>query len=143
MIFVRKLAFRAPVRSFVSILGIAFAVAVLFVGLAFIDVMNLLINEQFDLSMRQDATIAFVDPRSTGAIYVIQHLPGVMHVEPQRSTPVRLRRGARSRTLAIAGVPATPRLNRVVDRSGRAMELTGDGLVLSRMLGDLLAVAPG
>ena len=56
---------RQPVRSLVSVLGIAFAVAVLFVGLAFIDVMNVLINEQFDLAMRQDATVAFVEPRST------------------------------------------------------------------------------
>ena len=45
-----------------------------------------------------------------------QHLPGVMDVEPMRSVPVRLRAGHRSRTLAITGLPATPRLNRIVDR---------------------------
>jgi putative ABC transport system permease protein len=134
---------RAPVRSFVSILGIAFAVAVLFVGLAFVDVMNLLINEQFDLSMRQDATVVFVEPRSPGATYEVEHLAGVMDVEPQRITPVRVRHGARSRTLAIVGLPATPRLNRVVDRSGHVVALPDDGLVLSKMLGDLLGVAPG
>lgn len=134
---------RAPVRSFISILGIAFAVAVLFVGLAFMDVMNLLVDEQFDQSMRQDATIGFVEPRSAEALYAIRHLPGVMDIEPQRSTPVRLRHGAESRTLAISGVPAAPRLNRVIDRSGRAVLLPPEGLVLSRMLGDRLGVAAG
>ena len=111
---------RSPVRSVVSILGIAFAVAVLFVGLAFMDVMKLLINEQFDLSMRQDATVIFVEPRSVRATYEVERLPGVMDVEPQRSTPARLRHGSRSRTLAIAGVPAAPRLNRIIDRAGGA-----------------------
>ena len=134
---------RSPVRSVVSILGIAFAVAVLFVGLAFMDVMKLLINEQFDLSMRQDATVIFVEPRSVRATYEVERLPGVMDVEPQRSTPVRLRHGSRSRTLAIAGVPAAPRLNRIIDRAGGPVRLPGDGLVLSKMLGDLLGVAPG
>ena len=134
---------RAPVRSFVSILGIAFAVAVLVVGLAFLDVMNLLVNEQFGLSMRQDATINFVEPRSVRATYEVEHLPGVMDVEPQRNAPVRLRHGARSRTLAIAGVPAAPRLNRIIDRVAGAVRLPGEGLVLSKMLGGLLGVAPG
>jgi putative ABC transport system permease protein len=134
---------RAPVRSFVSILGIAFAVAVLFVGLAFMDVMNLLINEQFELSMRQDATVNFVEPRSVRATYEVEHLPGVMDVEPQRSTPVGLRNGPRSRTLAIAGVPAAPRLNRIIDRAGGPVLLPDDGLVLSKMLGGLLGVSAG
>jgi putative ABC transport system permease protein len=134
---------RSPVRSVVSVLGIAFAVAVLFVGLAFMDVMNLLVNVQFDLSMRQDATVVFVEPRSERATYEVERLPGVMDVEPQRSTPARLRHGARSRTLVIAGVPAAPRLNRIIDRAGGPVLLPGDGLVLSKMLGDLLGVAAG
>jgi putative ABC transport system permease protein len=134
---------RQPVRSLVSITGIAFAVAVLFVGLAFIDVVNRLIDQQFIQTMRWDATIAFVEPRSSQAVYDVQRLPGVMHVEPTRSVPVRIRAGHRSRTLAITGLPADPRLNRVVDRSGRPTTLPPDGLVLSKMLGDILGAVPG
>ena len=66
-----------------------------------------------------------------------------MDIEPMRSVPVRLRAGHRSRTLAITGLPRTPHLNRVVDRGGRALSLPDDGLVLSRMLADILDVAPG
>jgi putative ABC transport system permease protein len=67
----------------------------------------------------------------------------VMDLEPMRNLPVRLRAGHRSRTLAITGLPRTPLLNRVVDRGTRALSLPDDGLVLSRMLGDILGVAPG
>ena len=57
--------------------------------------------------------------------------------------PVRLRAGHRSRTLALTGLPETPRLNRIVSRNGRVMSLPADGLVLSTMLGRILDVSPG
>jgi putative ABC transport system permease protein len=57
--------------------------------------------------------------------------------------PVRLRAGHRSRTLALTGLPETPRLNRVVNRSGRLASLPPDGLVLSTMLARILDASPG
>jgi putative ABC transport system permease protein len=134
---------RQPVRSLLSITGIAFAVSVLLVGLSFIDIMNQLINQQFTETMRQDATVSFVRTRSAGAIHDVVHLPGVMDVEPLRSVPVRIRFGSRSRTLAISGVEPSPHLNRIVDRRGRTVELPETGLLMSRMLGEILAVEPG
>jgi putative ABC transport system permease protein len=134
---------RQPIRSLTSVVGIAFAVAVLLVGLSFIDVMDMLINHQFGLAMRQDATIIFVEPRSAGARHDIRHLPGVMDQEPMRSVPARLRAGHRSRTVAITGLPAEPRLSRVVDRQGQALSLPQSGVVLSAMLGRILGVEPG
>jgi len=134
---------RQPLRTMLSVTGIAFAVAVLFVGLAFIDVMDRLINQQFVFAMRQDATLSFVEPRSSRAMHDVERLPGVMYVEPVRAVPVRFRSGHRSRTLAISGVPANPELNRIVDLSGRDVPVPPDGLVMSAMLGDILGVAPG
>jgi putative ABC transport system permease protein len=134
---------RQPLRSAASVIGIAFAVAVLFVGLAFVDVMNVLINEQFVMGMRQDATVTFVEPRSPRAMSSVERLPGVMDVEPLSSVPVRLRAGPRSRTLALTGLPETPRLNRIVNRNGAVVSLPADGLVLSTMLGRILDVSPG
>ena len=134
---------RQPVRSALSVLGIAFAVAVLVIGLAFVDVMNVLLDEQFVMGMRQDATISFVRPRPPRAMSSVRHLPGVLEVQPIRDVAVRLRAGHRSRTLAITGLPASPRLQRIVTRTGRVMSLPPDGLVLSAMLARILDVAPG
>ena len=134
---------RHPARTGVSVIGIGFAVAVLFVGLAFIDVMDALMEQQFVVTMRQDATLNFVEPRSAGAAYAVQHLPGVMEMEPMRSVPVRLRAGHRSRTLAITGLPPEPQLNRVIDRRRGPLSLPNEGLVLSKLLAEILDVAPG
>jgi putative ABC transport system permease protein len=134
---------RQPVRTAVSVIGIAFAVAVLFVGLAFIDVMDDLIDQQFVVTMRQDATVSFVEPRSPEAAFAVKHLPGVMEMEPMRTVPVRLRAGHRSRTLAITGLPADPQLNRVIDRRRGPVSLPAEGLVLSKLLAEILDIAPG
>jgi putative ABC transport system permease protein len=134
---------RQPLRSALSVLGIAFAVSVLIVGLAFIDVMDMLIDQQFGRVMRQDATLSFVTPRSASAVHAVARLPGIMDIEPMRAVPVRLRSGHRTRTVALLGTSTSPRLNRIVDRDGRPRSLPDHGLVLSQILGDVLRVRPG
>jgi putative ABC transport system permease protein len=134
---------RQPMKALASVVGIAFAVGVLLVGLAFMDVMNVLIDQQFSVTMRQDATLTFAEPRSSRAVHDVAHLPGALDVEPVRSVPARLRAGTRSRTLAITGLPTEPRLMRVIDRSHGAVMMPPHGLVLSRVLGDILGVSVG
>ena len=134
---------RQPVRSILSVTGMAFAAATLVVGLAFIDIMDQLVDQQFTQNMRQDATVSFVRARSSRAMHDIQHLPGVMDVEPMRSVPVRVRSGHRSRTLAVSGLPPAPRLNLIADREGHALTLPEDGIVLSKLLGEILGVRAG
>jgi putative ABC transport system permease protein len=134
---------RQPARSILSIVGIAFAVAVLLVGLSFIDIMDQLITQQFTRTMRQDATVSFVRARSGAALHDVRHLPGVMDIEPVRSVPARLRVGHRARTLAISGVLPEPLLNRIADRMGRGVPVPEEGLVISTMLGEILGARTG
>jgi putative ABC transport system permease protein len=134
---------RQPARAAASVVGIGFAGAVLVVGFSFLDMTNVLIDQQFVQAMRQDVTVSFVEPRSGAALHDVRHLPGVMDVEAMRTVPARLRVGHRSRTLAITGLPASPTLNRVVDRGKGPLDLPPDGLLLSAMLARILDVAPG
>ena len=114
---------RQPVRAAMSVTGIALAGAVLVIGLAFIDMMDVLIDEQFMQAMRQDVTMNFTLPLSADAVHAVKRLPGVIAVEPMRVVPARLRVGHRHRTLAVTGLVASPTLNRVVERSGRVITL--------------------
>jgi len=134
---------RQPARAAASVVGMAFAVAVLLVGFSFLDTMDVLIDQQFVQTMRQDATVTFVEPRSPQALHDLRHLPGVMQIEPIRSVPARFGVGHRTRTLAITGLVPSPQLSRVVDRYRGPIDLPPDGLVLSKLLANILAVAPG
>ena len=134
---------RRPGRAVASVVGIAFAAAMLIVGLFFVDAMDELMFIQFNVTQRQDVTVTFVEPASSRALHEIGRLPGVIHSESLRSVPVRLRHGHRSRQVAIMGLQAAPQLNRVIDASLASVELPPEGLVLSAKLGELLAVRPG
>ncbi|MGE0394512.1 MAG: ABC transporter permease [Vicinamibacterales bacterium] len=139
---VRNLASQ-PGRTALSTLGIALAVGVIFIGLAFVNIMETLIDGPLIQSMRQDATITLTAATEDRAVFDARHLPGVLDVEPLRSVPVRLRAGARSRTVALTGASTEPHLSRVVDRHGRVVAPPLDGLLLSRKLAEVLGVAPG
>ena len=71
--------------------GLRMAVAILVVGFVFIDAMDQLITTQFSVAERQDVTVTFVEPRSADARHALSTLPGVIAVEPQRSSLPRAR----------------------------------------------------
>ncbi len=134
---------RRPVRTGISILGIAFGGSVLVAGMFSLDSLDLLLDRQFFLAQRQDATLTFVEPSSPAALQDVLGLPGVMAAEPFRSVPVRLVRGHRQRTTGITGLVPDPKLARVVNRDGRVVAVPPDGLLLSARLAEILNVRPG
>ncbi|MEM7357389.1 MAG: ABC transporter permease, partial [Acidobacteriota bacterium] len=114
---------RRPGRALASVVGIAFASAMLIVGLFFIDAMDELMFIQFNVAQRHDVTVTFVEPASSRALHEIGRLPGVIRSESLRSVPVRLRHGHRSRQVAIMGLQHAPQLNRVIDASLQPVDL--------------------
>jgi putative ABC transport system permease protein len=134
---------RQPMRAGLSALGVAFAVAILVVGMFSLDAIEVILDVQFNVVQRQDYTLTFVEPRSPRALAELAHLPGVLAVEPARIVPARIRAGHRSRQTAITGAANEARLQRVVDTSLRPVPLPGDGLVLSAKLAEILQIQPG
>ena len=135
---------RQPVRSAITIGGIALSLAVLIVGMFAVDSLDLMMDMQFRVSQRQDLQLTFTEPISPDGIYSLQRLPGVMMAEPVLSVPVRLRSGQRSRQLSIMGLPHLPQLFRVIDvETLSPADLSHDGVVLAERLADVLDVGPG
>ena len=134
---------RHPVRAATSVVGIAAAVAMLILGTFFIDSIGVLMDQQFFVIQRQDVTVNFVLPASGRSFYEIERLPGVLHAEPTRALPARLRLAQRSRIVSVQGLVSDPHLNRVVDVNGGAMRLPPDGLVLSLKLAEVLGARVG
>lgn len=134
---------RQPMRAAASVAGIAMAGAVLFVGFVFIDAITVLMDTEFSVRMRQDVTVTFVEPRSSGAVYELAALPGVMRVETHRTVSARLRSGHHERNVSVVGLPPDTSLNRVVDQEGRAQPIPVSGLLISQVLADALNVRRG
>jgi putative ABC transport system permease protein len=134
---------RHPVRAATSVMGIAAAVSMLVLGTFFLDSIDVLMDLQFNVLQRQDATVTFVEPVSPGALHEVRRLPGVIYAEPMRAVPARLRHTQRSRIVSILGLLASPELNRVVDVTSGPVRLPDDGLVLSLKLAEVLDAEVG
>lgn len=132
-----------PLRTFLTILGIALAVPMVVLGLFWWDAMDSMVDLQFDRIERGDAFVAFTDPRPSRAVREVARLPGVLAAEGHRIVPVRLRAAQRSRLLAVTGLPMGAELRVPRDADLRPVPVPQDGLALSRRLAERLGVREG
>jgi putative ABC transport system permease protein len=134
---------RQPVKSALTVVGIASACALLVAGLFFGDVIDHIIRIQYGVAQREDLTVSFVEPTSMAALHELRGLPGVQHAEPFRAVPVRLRHGHRSYDTAVEGVPPEAYLRRVIDTDLNPVPIPREGILLTERLARILRVQPG
>ncbi len=134
---------RRPGRAGLSVLGMAMAVAILIVGRYFVDSVRYIADVQFRIVQQDDVTVTFQNPVSSRARQEIEHLPGVLRVEPFRAVPVRLRFGHRTHRTALLGFEPGAQLHRLVDSRFHPFELPPAGVLLTAKLADMLGVSPG
>jgi putative ABC transport system permease protein len=134
---------RKPLKSLLSVIGIAFACAIMMLGSFQEDAVDYMVNVQFGLSQREDLTVSFVEPAASGALYELESLEGVQYGEPFRAVPARLRFEHRSYRTAIQGLQPGGRLKRLLNRKLETITLPQSGLVLTDYLGGILGVTPG
>jgi putative ABC transport system permease protein len=134
---------RTPVKSAMSILGIALAVGVLILGRCTADGIFYMIDVVFTLQRCEHLTLTFVEPRGRNVLQEIEHLPGVMSVEPFRSVPARLRFEHRWRRTAIVGLQEHAMQYQLVDDKIRRIDVPKGGLLLSEKLAQLIGARPG
>ena len=130
-------------RSSLVVLGIGCAVGILVVGRFGLDAMSYMLQVQFQLVQRDDATVLFTEPESAGIRNEVARLPGVLGVEPFRTVPARLRFEHRTKRIDLTGLLPDGELRRLVDETLRPVQLPVSGVLLTRKLGELLRVKPG
>jgi putative ABC transport system permease protein len=134
---------RRPIKTALTMLGIALAAAVVVLGSFSLDAINHALEAQFFVAQRQDVTVGFTEPASADTLHSLEHLPGVRRCEPVRLVPARLRVGHRSRRVAVTGLLPGARLLQIMDIQARPVPLPPEGLVLSKKLAELLAAQVG
>lgn len=134
---------RWPLRSGLTVAGIATAVGLL-VGSSFaLDSMDHLIDVNFYQAERQTMTVIFEEPRHMDAARAVAQLPGVMAAEPFRAVAVRLRNGHLEERVSLTGLLRAPEIARVLNTDLEPVPLPEGGVLLSAYLAELLDVAAG
>ncbi len=132
-----------PVRTTLTVLGIALAIPMVALGLFWRDAIDQMIDVQFNLVERGNMVVSFPHPRARSIIADLAREPGVLAVEGQRIVPVRLRAGHRSYLTSVIGLPPNSELRRPHDAAQRPIEVAATGVTLTRRLAQRLEVAPG
>ena len=134
---------RWPVRTGLTIIGMAFAVGLLVSSMFFIDTIKHVVSVMFFEKERQTLTVSFFEPRASAAIEELRRLPGVLSTQPVRSVSVRLHRGTLTERTTINGVANSANLNRLLDTNINPVEPPAGGLALSEHLAKKLGVKIG
>ncbi|MGE5049475.1 MAG: ABC transporter permease, partial [Deltaproteobacteria bacterium] len=126
-----------------SSLGIAGALALVVLGRFGVDSLDSYLEGSLRREQRQDLAVSFERPVSPRAAREIAAIPGVRKVEGLRAMPARLHAGHRSRDTVLLGLPEGATLRRLVERSGRPVEVPADGIVVTSKLGEVLGLRIG
>lgn len=134
---------RRPVRSLMTVTGVALATGIMVSGVFFPDSMDFIVDAEFHRASRENLAVNFIENTERRALHELAALPGVTLAEPHRSVPVELRHLNVMRRTTVQGLVSGPELHRVLDKDMNPVELPPAGLVLSSVLADVLGVRPG
>jgi putative ABC transport system permease protein len=134
---------RRPLRTLLSSLGIAGAVALIILGRFGVDSVDAYLEGTLRREQRQDLAVTFLRPVSPRVVAEASHLPGVLHAEPMRAVPVRVRSGHHARDSVLMGLPEQATLRRLVQRGGHEVSVPGGGVLMTDMLAQVLGVRVG
>ncbi len=134
---------RAPVRAFLTSLGVSFSVALLVVSMFSADAIGYMVDEIFFRMERQDASLYFDQDRPIAALDSVRQLPGVMRAEPFRAISVTLRNRHNEKDLTIFGVEEKTDLGRIMDADMRPIPPPPNGILLIGRVAEALGVRVG
>ncbi len=134
---------RRPFKSWLSILGIGMAVAVMIIGSFSLDAVNYMMDFQFRKAQRQDLTVTFTEPATESVMHELKSLNGVLSSETMRSVAARIHFQNRWRRVGIMGIEPHPQLFRLLDTNERAVPVPEHGIMLNTKLAELLGAHLG
>ncbi len=134
---------RRPIANGLSVVGIAFSLALVVLGRFSVDSVDHLLDVILARTMREDVAVYLVRPVPRDDLGWFRHAPGVLAVEPMRMVPVRIHAGDRRYDTSLQAYAQDGRLRQVLDEDSRPVPLPAEGVMLTDLLGERLGVRAG
>ena len=142
-VMILRSVIRWPLRSALTVLGLAFAVSAVIASTFVNDALDVIVDLAFFQTNRQDAMLIFNDEVPESALEDIRRLPAVLQAEGQQFYPAVLRKGHLEKRLGLEARRPGSDLARVVDTTGRVSTPQPGGILLSERLAAFFGVVPG
>lgn len=128
---VRSLLFR-PLRLLFGVLGISISLAIIINGSFWTDVIDYMMDRQFQEMRREDLTVKLAQPQGLDVITELRSMQGVLMAEGERVVSVALSFGSLRKDIAILGWDPHAQLSRVLGQDGKSIQPIAGGVLLSR-----------
>lgn len=130
-IVLRSLLFR-PLRLLLGVLGISMSLAIIINGSFWSDVINFMMDRQFNEMRREDLTVRLLTPQPLRVFSELRAISGILMVEGERSTPVAMSFRNFKKDIGILAWENGAQLSRVLDKQGNTIVPISGGVLLSR-----------
>lgn len=134
---------RRPVRSMLSVLGLAAALALYIATESAPASVDRMIALGFGGANRADLVVTFAEPRDAHALHELERIPGVLVVQPFRSAEARIRAGPHIVREGLSGIEPAGDLERMVDVKGNALPPPQRGALISGRMAQTLDIGRG
>ena len=130
-------------RAGLTVLGVAIAAGMLFIGWFFMDSMDFMMDFEFNRVRKEDVRVVLQREMGKNAWREFSRMPYVRRAEPLLQYPFKLVNGWRSRDVSVTGLLPEARLMALEDTGGRPIRVPERGVVLGDHLAGQLHVQAG
>lgn len=141
-IILRQVA-RTPLRSGLTVTGIAMAIGVLAMALHWYHSIDRLARSHFAGTLRQDITVGFFEPRAMAGQHAMERLPSVLAVEPMRLVRADFFTRGGSHRGSLTALQQGAALQVIDDARGFTMPVPAGGVVIGTELAKKLDAGIG
>jgi putative ABC transport system permease protein len=134
---------RRPLRTALTMFGIAVAMAIVITGAFWRDSISVLLGTQFNQVLRGDVSVRLIEATPARVLQAMARLPHVSAVEGARNVAVKISSANHSWRGSIQGKAEQPELHRIVGLGHRVHQPPASGLLLTDRLAKKLQLRVG
>ncbi|MDD3894072.1 MAG: FtsX-like permease family protein [Syntrophomonadaceae bacterium] len=134
---------RHPTRFWVTVMGVAFAVALLVVSMFFHDSIGYIEKKAYYIDQKFDLLAKFITPQDISDSNLITGITGVISTEPIVEVPVKVTSNQKSSNVILQGFPVDSRLKAVEGTYGQSLHIPPQGIIIGFKTAEKLNIKVG
>lgn len=134
---------RRPGKALFTLLGLAAAGSIVVIGNFQRGSINYMLDVEYRMARQHDITATFTEAAPTRVLHELARLPGVRHVEGQRTIAIRLHHRGKQKRLGLEGIAADSHLRHLLTPALRNIEPQAGGLIIGDYFAETLGIKVG
>jgi putative ABC transport system permease protein len=134
--------FRYKRRALMTSIGVVFSTAILLIAFSMKDSIDFMVNQQYENIQNYDIKVNFSRFINDEELTSIKNIPHVTELEPIIETGVEISNGWIKKNIGFTALINEPKIYKVTDKNGVAIELPQQGILIPEKLAEILNVKP-